>query len=68
MQGPVEDVWLLEQSGMGACVVQFSDEDSARRCLGVMNGRWFEGRVVAASLLSRQDTRRLHAQSIGGLI
>ncbi|KAK1371953.1 splicing factor U2AF-associated protein 2 [Heracleum sosnowskyi] len=48
-QGPLESVKVCENHPQGVVLVRFKDRKDARKCIEVMNGRWFGGRQIQAS-------------------
>ncbi|KAL4557317.1 hypothetical protein LXL04_035491 [Taraxacum kok-saghyz] len=47
--GAVESVKVCENHPQGVVLVRFKDRLDARKCIELMNGRWFGGRQVHAS-------------------
>ncbi|XP_031100828.1 splicing factor U2AF-associated protein 2 isoform X1 [Ipomoea triloba] len=47
--GPVDSVKVCENHPQGVILVRFKDRKDARKCIEMMNGRWFAGRQVHAS-------------------
>lgn len=47
--GPVESVKVCENHPQGVVLVRFKDRQDARKCIELMNGRWFGGRQIHAS-------------------
>ncbi|XP_031119722.1 splicing factor U2AF-associated protein 2-like [Ipomoea triloba] len=47
--GPVDSVKVCENHPQGVILVRFKDRKDARKCIEMMNGRWFAGRQVNAS-------------------
>nr|GMC70724.1 splicing factor U2AF-associated protein 2 isoform X3 [Ipomoea batatas] len=47
--GPVDSVKVCENHPRGVILVRFKDRKDARKCIEMMNGRWFAGRTVHAS-------------------
>ncbi|XP_065866069.1 splicing factor U2AF-associated protein 2 isoform X2 [Euphorbia lathyris] len=47
--GPVDSVKVCENHPQGVVLVRFKDRKDARKCIELMNGRWFGGRQVHAS-------------------
>ncbi|XP_071713459.1 splicing factor U2AF-associated protein 2 [Rutidosis leptorrhynchoides] len=48
-QGAVESVKVCENHPQGVVLVRFKDRQDARKCIELMNGRWFGGRQIHAS-------------------
>ncbi|XP_026422055.1 splicing factor U2AF-associated protein 2-like isoform X2 [Papaver somniferum] len=48
--GPVELVKVCENHPQGVVLVRFKDTKDAHKCIELMNGRWFGGRQVHASI------------------
>lgn len=48
--GPVESVKVCENHPQGVVLVKFKDRKDADKCIGLMNGRWFGGRQIHASI------------------
>ncbi|WCJ40946.1 RNA binding (RRM/RBD/RNP motifs) family protein [Euphorbia peplus] len=57
--GPVDSVKVCENHPQGVVLVRFKDRKDARKCIELMNGRWFGGRQVHAS---EDDGSVNHAQ------
>ncbi|KAJ0442707.1 putative RNA recognition motif domain, nucleotide-binding alpha-beta plait domain superfamily [Helianthus annuus] len=47
--GAVESVKVCENHPQGVVLVRFKDRQDARKCIELMNGRWFGGRQIHAS-------------------
>ncbi|XP_058005506.1 splicing factor U2AF-associated protein 2 isoform X2 [Hevea brasiliensis] len=47
--GPVDSVKVCENHPQGVVLVKFKDRKDARKCIELMNGRWFSGRQIHAS-------------------
>ncbi|KAF2292034.1 hypothetical protein GH714_000264 [Hevea brasiliensis] len=47
--GPVDSVKVCENHPQGVVLVKFKDRKDARKCIELMNGRWFGGRQINAS-------------------
>ncbi|KAK7356793.1 hypothetical protein VNO80_16070 [Phaseolus coccineus] len=47
--GPVDSVKICENHPQGVVLVKFKDRKDARKCVELMNGRWFGGRQIHAS-------------------
>lgn len=47
--GPVDSVKVCENNPQGVVLVRYKDRDDARKCIELMNGRWFGGKQVHAS-------------------
>ncbi|XP_073293382.1 uncharacterized protein [Primulina huaijiensis] len=47
--GPLDSVKLCENNPQGVILVKFKDRKDARKCIELMNGRWFGGRQIHAS-------------------
>ncbi|XP_076926605.1 splicing factor U2AF-associated protein 2-like [Bidens hawaiensis] len=47
--GAVESVRVCENHPQGVVLVRFKDRQDARKCIELMNGRWFGGRQIHAS-------------------
>lgn len=47
--GAVESVKVCENHPHGVVLVRFKDRQEARRCIELMDGRWFGGRQIQAS-------------------
>ncbi|KAG8639881.1 splicing factor U2AF-associated protein 2 isoform X1 [Manihot esculenta] len=47
--GPVDSVKVCENHPQGVVLVKFKDRKDARKCIELMNGRWFGGRQIHAS-------------------
>lgn len=56
-EAPVEKVTVFERSPVGAVAVKFRTGAGAAAALGVMDGRWFGGRRLAAAWWDGQDYR-----------
>ncbi|CAL0316648.1 unnamed protein product [Lupinus luteus] len=48
--GPVDSVKVCENHPQGVVLVKFKDRKDAQQCIELMNGRWFGGRQVHASV------------------
>ncbi|KAF1878514.1 hypothetical protein Lal_00047183 [Lupinus albus] len=48
--GPVDSVKVCENHPQGVVLVKFKDRKDAQQCIEMMNGRWFGGRQVHASV------------------
>ncbi|KAJ7982542.1 Splicing factor-like protein [Quillaja saponaria] len=48
--GPVESVKVCENHPQGVVLVKFKDKKDAHKCIELMNGRWFGGRQIHASV------------------
>ncbi|XP_030472297.2 splicing factor U2AF-associated protein 2 isoform X1 [Syzygium oleosum] len=57
--GPVDSVKVCENHPQGVVLVKFKDRKDAEKCIELMNGRWFGGRQVHASV---DDGSVNHAQ------
>ncbi|KAJ6322522.1 hypothetical protein OIU77_012376 [Salix suchowensis] len=47
--GPIDSIKVCENNPHGVVLVRFKDRNDARRCIELMNGRWFGGRQINAS-------------------
>ncbi|RAL41931.1 unnamed protein product [Cuscuta campestris] len=47
--GPVDSIKVCENHPQGVILIRFKDRKDARKCIELMNGRWFGGRQVHAS-------------------
>lgn len=47
--GPIDSIKVCENNPHGVVLVRFKDRNDARRCIELMNGRWFGGRQIHAS-------------------
>ncbi|XP_011009865.1 PREDICTED: splicing factor U2AF-associated protein 2-like [Populus euphratica] len=47
--GPIDSIKVCENNPHGVVLVRFKDRNDARRCIELMNGRWFGGRQIGAS-------------------
>ncbi|KAH8501279.1 hypothetical protein H0E87_016190 [Populus deltoides] len=47
--GPIDSIKVCENNPHGVVLVRFKDRNDARRCIELMNGRWFGGRQIDAS-------------------
>ncbi|KAG2402167.1 uncharacterized protein HKW66_Vig0233630 [Vigna angularis] len=47
--GPVDSVKICENHPQGVVLVKFKDRKDAQKCIELMNGRWFGGRLIHAS-------------------
>ncbi|CAH9123116.1 unnamed protein product [Cuscuta epithymum] len=47
--GPVDSIKVCENHPQGVVLIRFKDRKDARKCIELMNGRWFGGRQVHAS-------------------
>lgn len=47
--GPVDSVKVCVNNPQGVVLVRFKDRNDARKCIELMNGRWFGGKQVHAS-------------------
>lgn len=57
--GPVESVKVCENHPQGVILVKFKDQRDGAKCIELMNGRWFGGKQVHASV---DDGSINHAQ------
>ncbi|KAK7269053.1 hypothetical protein RIF29_21768 [Crotalaria pallida] len=48
--GPVDSVKVCENHPQGVVLVKFKDRKDAQQCIELMNGRWFGGRQIHASV------------------
>ncbi|THG05298.1 hypothetical protein TEA_022615 [Camellia sinensis var. sinensis] len=48
--GPVESIKVCENHPQGVVLVKFKDSKDAHKCIELMNGRWFGGRQIHASI------------------
>ncbi|CAL0299972.1 unnamed protein product [Lupinus luteus] len=48
--GPVDSVKVCENHPQGVVLVKFKDRKDAQQCIEMMNGRWFGGRQIHASV------------------
>ncbi|XAR65845.1 hypothetical protein NMG60_11011816 [Bertholletia excelsa] len=48
--GPVESVKVCDNHPQGVVLVKFKDKKDAQKCIELMNGRWFGGRQIHASV------------------
>ncbi|OVA05161.1 RNA recognition motif domain [Macleaya cordata] len=48
--GPVDSVKVCENHPQGVVLVRFKDKKDAHKCIESMNGRWFGGRQIHASI------------------
>ncbi|KAJ6350470.1 hypothetical protein OIU78_006605 [Salix suchowensis] len=46
--GPIDSIKVCENNPHGVVLVRFKDRNDARRCIELMNGRWFGGRQINA--------------------
>lgn len=47
--GPLESIKVCENHPQGVVLVRFKDKKDAKKCIDLMNGRWFGGRQIHAS-------------------
>ncbi|KAG8380345.1 hypothetical protein BUALT_Bualt06G0005900 [Buddleja alternifolia] len=47
--GPLDGVKVCENHPQGVILVKFKDRKDARKCIELMNGRWFGGKQIHAS-------------------
>ncbi|KAL3838510.1 hypothetical protein ACJIZ3_023101 [Penstemon smallii] len=47
--GPIDSVKVCENHPQGVVLVRYKDRKDARKCIELMNGRWFGGKQVHAS-------------------
>ncbi|KAF9587664.1 hypothetical protein IFM89_004496 [Coptis chinensis] len=48
--GPIESIKICENHPQGVVLVKFKDKNDAQKCIESMNGRWFGGEQVHASM------------------
>lgn len=48
--GPVDSIKVCENHPHGVVLARFKDRNDAQRCIDLMNGRWFGGKQVHASI------------------
>lgn len=48
--GPIDSVKVCENHPQGIVLVKFKDRKDAQKCIELMNGRWFGGRQIHASV------------------
>ncbi|KAL6516774.1 hypothetical protein OROHE_018062 [Orobanche hederae] len=48
--GPLDSVKVCENHPQGVVLVKYKDSKDAHKCIGLMNGRWFGGKQIHASI------------------
>ncbi|SCZ90008.1 BZ3500_MvSof-1268-A1-R1_Chr1-3g01720 [Microbotryum saponariae] len=62
--GTVTNVTLYDKEEEGIITIRFKDEVSAQACIAKMNGRFFGGRSIVASLLDPKQKYRRTGQGV----
>ncbi|KAH3670816.1 hypothetical protein WICMUC_004785 [Wickerhamomyces mucosus] len=62
--GPIEKVVLFDQEEEGVVMIRYKDEDSAGKCIDKMDGRFFGGRKLIATVYNGEHYNKSNKKQI----